>query len=85
MPRQTVQGIIPQPTQMACSTHCPFAMIEHKKFFKDGENGTRLPDGEGLVYIIRCEGQNLEFRLEEPKEDTADQGTQDGKSKIIQM
>lgn len=59
-----------QPTQMGCSTLCPFASIAASKLFKDVE-GTdgRQEAGEGLIYIIECEGQKKTIELQEPAEE----------------
>ncbi len=70
IPVQNAMGHGLQPTQMGCSTLCPFASIAATKLFKDVEGtGGREEAGEGLVYVIECEGQRKQIELQEPKQE----------------
>lgn len=58
------QGL--QPTQMACSTICPFANLQARPIKQEQE--VEILEGEEpkqLFYVIDCEGRTKEFELSE--------------------
>jgi hypothetical protein len=59
-------GLIP--TQMPCTTNCPFAEVLEVDNAIEQENGGSTIDGKKLQYVIQCEGREKRIDLKSIEE-----------------